>query len=207
MSRLRPPKASSDQIIAFTDEHLIKLERATAASEHPRRDLAIHFLLFDSGMRASELCSLKFRDFDLQGRQCTVLGKGNKRRTVYFGSKARKALWNYLKEQPRDLDDAVFMADRGKNHQEALTRSGLRQIIHRLGVKAGLQGVRCSPHTYRHTFAISILRAGGNVFSLQQLLGHTNLSVTQRYCALAQGDLENQHRQFAPADRLGRDLR
>lgn len=207
MSRLRPPKASSDQIRSFSDENLIRIERAATESEHPRRNLAIHFLLFDSGMRASELCSLKMRDLDLQGRCCTVVGKGNKRRLVYFGRKTRKAVWNYLKEQPRDADDPVFLADRGKNHQEPLTRSGLHQLIQRLGRQAGLQGVRCSPHTYRHTFAIGFLRAGGNVFSLQQLLGHSNLSVTQRYCALAQGDLENQQRQFAPADRLDRTFR
>lgn len=207
MSRLRPPKASSDQINPFSDEHLRRLERAAAASEHPRRNLAIHFVLLDSGMRASELCSLKVRDFDLQGCRCTVLGKGNKRRTVYFGRKVRKALWNYLQEQPRENDDPIFLSDRGKNHQEPLTRSGLRQLIQRLGQQGGVQGVRCSPHTYRHTFAVRFLCAGGNVFSLQQLLGHSNLSVTQRYCALAQGDLENQHRQFSPADRLERNAR
>jgi site-specific recombinase XerD len=207
MSRIRPPKASPDQIEPFSDEHLIKIERAAAGSDHPRRDLAIVHLLLDSGLRASELCSLRYGDLDLHGRRCTVLGKGNKKRTIYFGRITRKALFNYLKEQPRETYDPVFLADRGRNQQEALTRSGLRQLIKRLGDRAGLQAVRCSPHTFRHSFAIRFLRSGGNVFTLQQLMGHSSLQVTQRYCALAEGDLENQHRQFAPTDRLNRELR
>jgi site-specific recombinase XerD len=58
------------------------------------------------------------------------------------------------------------------------------------------------PHTFRHTFAVMFLRAGGNTFTLQQLLGHTSLAMTNRYVALAQADIENQHRQFSPADHL-----
>lgn len=72
-------------------------------------------------MRAFKLCALRVRDLDLQSRRCTVLGKVNKRRTVYFGSKTRRALWNYLREQPRDSDDFVFSTHRGKNHQEPPT--------------------------------------------------------------------------------------
>lgn len=85
-----------------------------------------------------------------------------------------------------------------------MKRSGLLQLIRRLGRKAGIQATRCSPHTFRNTFAVEFLRGGGNLFSLQQLLGHSSLSMTNRYVALAQGDIENQHRQFSPADRLAR---
>jgi site-specific recombinase XerD len=65
-----------------------------------------------------------------------------------------------------------------------------------------IEATRCSPHTFRYTFAVEFLRAVGNVFSLQQPLGHTSLHMTNRYVALAQGDIENQHRQFSPVERL-----
>jgi integrase/recombinase XerD len=71
-----------------------------------------------------------------------------------------------------------------------------------LGRVAGIQSARCSPHTFRHTFAVEFLRGGGNVFSLKELLGHTSLTICNRYIALAQADLERQHRQYSPADRL-----
>ena len=83
-----------------------------------------------------------------------------------------------------------------------LTRTGLRVLIGRLGKVAKVETTRCSPHTFRHTFSVEFLRAGGNVFTLQQLLGHTHLHMTNRYVALAQADIENQHRQFSPVARL-----
>src|SRR5262249_54824408 len=148
--------------------------------------------------RASELCGLKQRDVDFQGKRCVVLGKGNKHRTVPFGGTAARALWAYLKDDPREAGDPLFMSERG----EPFTRSGLLQLMERLGKTAKRAAVRCSPHTFRHTLGVEFLRAGGNVFTLQQLLGHTDLKMTNRYVALAQADIENQHRQFSPADRL-----
>lgn len=76
--------------------------------------------------------------------------------------------------------------------------------MERLGKAAKVSGVRCSPHTFHHTFAVSFLRHGGNVFTLQQMLGHASLDQTNQYVNLAQADIENQHRQFSPADRLAR---
>lgn len=108
----------------------------------------------------------------------------------------------YLRDEDRMPDDPVFISERGDGAGNKLTRWGARQVIERLGKTAGLQSVRCSPHTFRHTFAVEFLRAGGNVFTLKQLLGHTGLQVTQRYVALAQADIQSQHRQFSPGDRL-----
>lgn len=143
-------------------------------------------------------------DLDLQQKRCTVLGKGNKRRAIFFGRTTARALWQYLREQSHEENDFVFVSDRGGGAGEPLTRSGLLQLVRRLGQSAKIQAARCSPHTFRHTFAVEFLRNGGNVFSLQQILGHTSLHMTNRYVALAQADIENQHRQFSPADRLKR---
>jgi integrase/recombinase XerD len=83
-----------------------------------------------------------------------------------------------------------------------LTPRGVRQIIAQVGRSAGIDGVRCSPHTLRHTCAINYLRNGGNVFELQQLMGHEDLETLQRYVKLAQVDLAKGHRQASPADRM-----
>lgn len=201
MEAVPSPKARPDQVQPFTREQIGYLISAAKRSQQPRRNEALVLFLLDTGLRASELCSLRLRDMDLQGHRCTVLGKGNKRRTVPFGGTATKALWQYLREDPRDDDDPVFFSERSR---EPLKRSGLRQLLERLGKAGRIEVTRCSPHTLRHTFAAEFLRAGGNVFTLQQLLGHTTLSMTNRYVALAQADIEAQHRQFSPADRLRR---
>lgn len=202
LKRIKAPRALADQIRPFNSEQIEAILNAARRSRHPRRDEAIILLLLDTGLRASELVGLHLRDVDINTRSCTVTGKGNKRRTVYFGRPTAKALYQYLRQQPREADAPLFTADRGTRAGEALTRYGLLQLIERLGKKAGIEAMQCSPHVFRHTFSLCFLQAGGNVFSLQQLLGHTSLQMTNRYVALAQGDLQEQHRQFAPSDRL-----
>lgn len=192
------PVSRADQIAPFTPAQVNVLLLEARRSQQPRRNEALLLFLLDTGLRASEVCALKMKDVDLDSRRCTVLGKGNKHRTVPFGGTATKSLWQYLKEDPRDREDPLFFSERG----EPLTRSGLFQLIRRIGRAAKMEAARCSPHTFRHTFAVEFLRAGGNVFTLQQLLGHTALSMTNRYVAFAQADIENQHRMFSPADRL-----
>lgn len=202
IEHLRPPVARADQVQPFTQEQVTSLLQMAKRSTHPRRDEAILLFLLDTGVRASELCGLKMEDVDMAGRRCIVLGKGNKHRSVFFGRNTAKALWQYLREESREPDEPLFMADRGIRAGEPLTRSGLLQLIRRLARAAKIEAAQCSPHTFRHTFAVEFLRAGGNTFSLMQLLGHTSLHMTNRYVSLAQGDLEAQHRQFSPADRL-----
>lgn len=199
------PKARSEQIKPFTETQVTGLLNASRKTVHPKRDEAIVSFLLDTGVRASELCGLCMSDLDLNAKCCVVLGKGNHHRTVYFGRSTAKLLWNYLKEaNDRQPTTPVFLSDRGTRSGDPLTRSGLLQLVERLGKVAKVEVTRCSPHTFRHTFAISFLRNGGNVFSLQQLLGHTDLKMTNKYVALAQADIENQHRQFSPVDRIRR---
>ncbi len=128
VERITPPKLKSEQIQPFTPEQSEALLRAARRSLHPRRDEAIVLMLPDTGLRASELCGLRMCDVELQGRRCTVVGKGNKRRTVYFGPTAAKALWQYLREQPRSEDEPIFVGDRGTRAGEPLTRAGLLHL-------------------------------------------------------------------------------
>lgn len=198
MERIPVPTSRADQIQPFTSAQVNALLAAAKQSRHARRDEAVLYFLLDTGLRASELCSLKIKDVDMTGRRCTVLGKGNKHRLINFQKTTAKALWQFLKEDAREPEDPLFISERG----DPLTRSGLLQLIERLGTAAKISTARCSPHTFRHTFAVEFLRAGGNVFSLQQMLGHTSLHMTNRYVALAQADIENQHRQYSPVERL-----
>jgi integrase/recombinase XerD len=140
----------------------------------------------------------------MTSKRCTVRGKGNKVRTVYFSRDTAKAVYNLMKDRPRDPDAPVFVADRGVRAGEALTRGGLLQLFQRLGTQANIHGTRCSPHTARHTAAVWFLRNGGHVFALKEMLGHTDLKCTSRYVALAQADVQAQHAQFSPVARLRR---
>jgi site-specific recombinase XerD len=203
MDVIAAPVCRTDQIQPFDERQVTALLHAAKKTLHPKRDHAIVCFLLDTGVRASELCDLRMSSVDMSARKCIVLGKGNKHRAAFFGQQTAKALWHYLKEEEREPSSAVFRSDRGSRAGDPLTRSGLLQLIERLGTVAHIEAVRCSPHTFRHTFAVTFLRNGGNVFTLQQILGHTSLSMTNRYVAVSQGDLEKQHRQFSPVDRLG----
>jgi site-specific recombinase XerD len=132
MENLKPPLFRSDQIQPFSDDQIQALISAAKRSNHPRRDTGIVLFLLDTGIRASELCSLRVKDVDMQGQRCTVMGKGNKTRVIYFGRDTRKTLWTYLKEDPHESDEPLFLADRGTRAGEPLTRSGLFQLVERL---------------------------------------------------------------------------
>lgn len=204
------PIVRKDQIRPFTPEQIQALFAATKNGPDPVRDEALLLLLYDTGIRASELCGLTLGDLDLAGRRCRVHGKGAKERTVYLGEETRRALRRLVGEyrnpehpkEPPEPSQALFCSNRGTSAGEALSRGGLHRIIANLGKRAGVQGVRCSPHTLRHSFALHFLKHQGQPFTLQQLLGHTSLNQTREYVNLANADLEHEHQKASPADNL-----
>jgi len=214
MARIPPPVDRPDQIEPFTGEQIDALLQAARRPGkpagkgkgkpperrgNPRRDEAILLLLLDTGIRASELCALTCADVDLHAGQVHVReGKGGKGRPVPFSRDTKRALYQYLNERGVEDDTPLFLSERGQVAGDGITASGLFQLVQRLGQVAGVDGVRCSPHTFRHTFAIFFLRAGGNVFTLRTLLGHESLTMTNRYVAIAQADIAAQHRRFSP---------
>ncbi len=126
-----------------------------------------------------------------------VMGKGAKERIVPVGGTARTAIVRYMGQRGAGApDEPLFLGRRG-----ALDWRGMQQVLKRLKGRAGITG-RCSPHSLRHTFARSYLVNGGDVFSLQRILGHTTLDMVKRYVALADVDLVARHRVASPADRL-----
>jgi integrase/recombinase XerC len=203
-AQLRPPELRQNQIVPFTTEEVRALLKAAQSSRNAPRDVALILFLLDTGARVSEVCALRIGDVDMKQRHVEVMGKGRKTRKVFFARNVQKALYHYTEIEPRENDAPLFTGDKNSHAGLPLTRSGVLQVIHRLGKAAGITRSRCSPHTFRHTFAVEFLRAGGNAFTLKELLGHTSMHITNRYVQLAEADLENQHRQFSPADKLGR---
>jgi site-specific recombinase XerD len=153
-------------------------------------------------MRVSELCHLKLNDVWLEEGMLKVLGKGNKERLIPMGKQVQRCLWHYISRfRPEPLvasGNLLFLAQDGK----PLTKDRAEKIMARYGKKAGLKGVRCSPHTLRHTAAVKFLRNGGDVFSLQRMLGHASLEMTRRYCELADTDVKQAHMTASPVDNL-----
>ena len=162
------------------------------------RDYAITMLMLDSGLRLSEVTGLKSAELDIEAGYLKVMGKGGKERIVPFGATTQKALWRYahhLRPEPVGTDRFFLNLD-----GQPMTSGGLRSLFKRLGQRSGV--TRLHPHLCRHTFATRYLMNGGDVFSLQQILGHTTLEMVRRYVSLASAHVAVQHRKFSPMDCL-----
>ena len=146
------------------------------------RDRAVLELLYATGMRVSELASLTLADLHTTDNEMRVMGKGSKERWVYFGSRARTSLTNYLVLRRRaggvvsGRSDALFINARGTR----LTDRSVRRIVDR-HVRAAALRQRISPHGLRHSFATHLLDRGADLRAIQELLGHASLATTQRY--------------------------
>jgi site-specific recombinase XerD len=174
MARVKPPRVPREQVQPFTPEQLRELLEATRQTAAPDRNRCILLLLVDTGLRVSELCSLKVSDVSNDDGSIAVVGKGGKRRTVYLGQASRRALRLYLRKWRHSAapEAPLFIAAGGTHAGEGISTSGVRQMMKDLEQLSGVTGVRVSPHTLRHSFAIAFLRGGGNLFELQQLMGH-----------------------------------
>jgi site-specific recombinase XerD len=195
------PRVPEQLVPSLRDPEISLLVRAAGESRHPHRDVALVLLMIDTGMRLSEVAGLKVGDVDLVEGRCRVMGKGSRERVVPIGRRARKALrvWISSRRPPPVTSAPLFVGPRGSR----LSLRGVHQLIRRLTRRARIE-TRCSPHVLRHTFARAFLTNGGDVFSLQRILGHSprSIQVTRRYVDLLDEDLRAIHRLASPADRL-----
>lgn len=182
----QPPKA-------LTDDDLARL-LARLPAEAPR-DRAIVLFLADTGYRVGGMCSVTMTGLDLPNRCASVVEKGQKERRVYFTDITADALGTYLAVRPSVETDALFLARDGNG----LTENGVRLLLGRLGKRAGVKG-RCNAHSFRHAFARSFLRNGGNLAALGRILGHSPGSpVTARYYAVWDDrELQEYHGRYSP---------
>ena len=206
---LTRPKYKFAEVIPFSEAEIKRLLQACEFSREFQRsntkpyrlrratelrDKAILMVLLDTGIRIGELCRLEARDLNLETGEVHVRPYGTGRKTrpraVFLGKAARRAVWVYLAHN-KDIepDDRLFPVN------PAAVRSWMRE----LGERAQVTDVH--PHRFRHTFSIQYLRNGGDVFSLQRILGHGTLDMVRRYLALADADTANAHQRASPVDR------
>jgi site-specific recombinase XerD len=176
------------------------LESPKSASLIDLRDKAILELLFSTGLRVSELCSLK-RDIDLSTDELSIIGKGKKVRVVFISDYSKKVLKEYLNKR-QDLDDALFvqLSKNGKVHQKrgkslGLTKRSVERIVKQRAIEAGISK-KVTPHTMRHMFATDLLSNGADLRSVQALLGHANIGTTQIYTHVTDKHLRDIHKKF-----------
>lgn len=159
-------------------------------------DLSILELLFSTGLRVSELCSLN-ADIDLTRDEFSVRGKGDKVRVVFLSPSAKKAIATYIKKRD-DMSEALFMrhglSSKGKESSRLTPRS-VERIVKQYAIKAGITR-RVTPHTMRHSFATDLLENGADLRSVQALLGHANIATTQVYTHVTDKHLREVHRAF-----------
>ena len=154
------------------------------------RDLALLDFLYCTGCRVSEVARLNIDDIDFERMECTVLGKGNKERTVYLSEVAAMHLKDYLFART-DKGEALFS---GKG-TERLGENGIEVLLKRIGGKAGVSNVH--PHRYRRTLATNLLDRGMNIQDVAAILGHADLKTTQVYCYISQKNVKTAYNKYA----------
>jgi len=183
------------------DEMSQLLDAPDASTPLGRRDRAILELFYASGIRLSELVALDLEDVDLAGRMVRVMGKGRKERIVPFNQKASAALRAWLKDRlALTRGDALFVNARGGR----LTGRSVQRLVARY-VSSCSTRFGISPHALRHSFATHLLQAGADLRAIQELLGHVQLSTTQRYTHVNVAHLLDVYRKAHPRARSRRD--
>lgn len=190
-------KVGDRSLDLITDAELKRLlNAADGASLKDVRDRALLHLLFSTGLRVSELCSLN-ADLDLSRDEFSIRGKGDKVRVVFLSPEAKHMLNAYLKART-DMDEALFVTI-GKHRSDAgdsrLTPRSVQRLIKQYAIKAGITR-KVTPHVIRHAFATDLLGNGADLRSVQALLGHANIATTQVYTHVTDAHLKEVHQRF-----------
>jgi len=184
--------------ISIAQARLLLEQPSKLSTPEAKRDRAMLELLYATGMRASELVALDLADIDIEGGYVRCFGKGHKERLIPIYRQAAVVLKEYLTEARPHLvrnseEKALFLNRRG----ERLTRQGLWQILKGYAKSAEL-GTEITPHTLRHSFATHMLSGGADLRSVQELLGHANISTTQVYTHLTTDHIRRAYEKSHP---------
>lgn len=208
--QLQRPKYSDAEIIPYDED---EVKRILDASQHSyafkryntkeyrikrrnhQRNYAIMLTLLDTGARVGEISRLEIQDVDLETGEVIIgsygTGKKTRPRVAIIGKATRRAIWVYLTRERKDYEKDELLFD--------VSSKAIQLLLLSIGRATGIQ--HCNPHRFRHTFAIEFLRNGGNVFELQEILGHSTLDMCRRYAKIAKSDIKNAHRKASPVDR------
>lgn len=206
IGKLRRPKT---EIQVFSPDEVERMLAVYSgkSSYVEHRNYCILLCLYDTAIRLSELVKLRVEHVNLQAWSLTIVsGKWTKDRKVPIGKTLRAELAEFIPRRDRTLKEAgvldkgyLFASSRGGSLSPSVV---YRRIVRAAGEKAGIEGKRISPHTWRHTASRAYLLNGGDAFSLQALLGHETLDMTRRYVQLVERDVRMLHRRHSPLDRL-----
>jgi integrase/recombinase XerD len=183
-------------------------ESGIAAERAAVRNRAIFWLLYDTGIRVSELCGLRKDNLDRKHGVITVMGKGKKQRRIALGNNCLRHVLYYLDRHRPDEEELREWGSAEEDHlflaetRTPLTKNGVEMLFKRVRERAGITDRRLSPHILRHTFAINYLISGGDPFSLQELLGHESMETVKIYMRMNDEMIQGQKRKFSPGDHL-----
>lgn len=203
LSRVKAPRVVAEQTQPFTEKEKEALFAAVGGGWEGVRLRAIMAVLLDTGVRASEICGLRLRDVDLETGAVhirAVTSKTRRERDTALGLKAKKAAVRWWQAKRRLMDqrpDAAFFM--GWN-EHAMTDRTLHRLLTRHGVRAGVPDAH--PHRFRHTFTRDCILAGMDLFTVQRLLGHSDLTMTRKYFAQVEADVTAMKRAKSPLDQV-----
>jgi site-specific recombinase XerD len=210
------PKVGKPLIQTITAEEFERLlwacappnETGPIAERAAVRNRAILWVFYDAGIRVSELCGLRLGSFDRKHGILTVWGKGSKERRIALGQNCQRHLLYYLDHHRPDEEELSEWGNAREDHlflsetRLPLTKNGVTLLFARLKKRVEITERRISPHILRHTFAIRYLVAGGDPFSLQELLGHEDMATVKIYMRMNDETIQEQKRKFSPGDHL-----
>lgn len=197
-AHLKAPKIEKKAPAVLSMEETVRLlEQPSGDSPKALRDKAMLELLYATGLRVSELISLRLGDVDLQ-REYMVCKDENRERMIPFGNAARDAVRRYLESgRPKLVKDQSMDLLFTNCSGQPMSRQGFWKLIKSYGKKAGIEG-ELTPHTLRHSFAAHLVSNGADLHSVQEMLGHSDISTTQIYAEMVQSELQKEYKKAHP---------
>ena len=198
MEYIELPKTKKSLPKTLSIEEIDKLLDINLTDSFSFRNKAMLELMYSSGLRVSELINVKIHDIDVSNCIIRIMGKGSKERIVPLGDYAIRYIELYLKEYrekliKRELNDYLFL----NNHGKKMTRQGFFKILKGIAKEKNIK-TEFSPHTLRHSFATHLLNGGADLRSIQEMLGHSDISTTQIYTHVSKEKLKENYNNFHP---------
>ena len=203
--KFKLPKASRKVIDILSDKEIDDLLLSLSGNEWLTvRNRLIVALMLDSGLRLNEVVTLRSSAVHLKDRYLIVTGKGDKQRTVPFGSYTAQTLEDYLRLTQNARSDGFLIIKVSETlcGFEPITQATIKNMFRRLKSRSGIS--RLYPHLLRHTFATRYLENGGNIYTLQAILGHSSLDMVKKYLHLASSRIRSDFPRFSPLDNIKR---
>ena len=198
LTTISNPKTAKKLPKVLSEEEVDRLLDINLNTDFDYRNKAMLELMYSSGLRVSELINLTVNDIDIENSLVRIFGKGSKERIVPLNDYATEALSNYILYHRRSLfkhgeNNYLFL----NNHGEKMTRQGFFKLLKKIAMEKNIK-TEFSPHTLRHSFATHLLKHGADLRSIQELLGHSDISTTQIYTHITSERLQKNYEEFHP---------